>query len=73
MLQDIFDKVEKGVKSAKDGSVLDFYRTSLVRLGKAHRVEILMRVHLEGLGCIGYQSVIQSGNPEPDGPAEGGD
>ena len=38
MLRDIFDKVERGVKNTKDRSVLDFYRTFLLRLGKAHRL-----------------------------------
>lgn len=42
MLQASFKKVEEEAKSSKDGSVLDFYRTLLLRLGKAHRVETLM-------------------------------
>ena len=52
MLQAIFEKVEKGVKNEKDGSVLDFYRTSVLRLGKAHRVETLMQGILRDLDAL---------------------
>ncbi|KAG5788226.1 hypothetical protein H9Q69_012707 [Fusarium xylarioides] len=60
MLQGIFEKVEKGAKSAKDGSVLDFYRTSLLRLGKAHRVEILMRGILKDLGALATNQLFKT-------------
>ncbi|SPO04105.1 uncharacterized protein DNG_06788 [Cephalotrichum gorgonifer] len=43
MLQNIFEKVERGMQNARHGSVFESYRTSLLPLGKAHRVEILMQ------------------------------
>ncbi|KAI8625984.1 putative ankyrin repeat-containing protein [Xylariaceae sp. FL1651] len=52
MLQDIFEKVKKGVNNAKDGSVLDIYRTTVLRLGKAHRVETLMQGIQRGLNAL---------------------
>ncbi|KAF4335794.1 ankyrin repeat [Fusarium beomiforme] len=60
MLQDVFEKVEKGIKSAKDGSVLDFYRTSLLRLGKAHRVETLMRGILKDLDALATNQLFKT-------------
>lgn len=59
-LQEIFDKVKSGVKNA-DVSVLDVYRISRLRLGKAHRVETLMQDINEMLGCIGYKQNLQNG------------
>ncbi|KAL6406443.1 Ankyrin repeat, PH and SEC7 domain containing protein secG [Ilyonectria robusta] len=60
MLQDIFEKVEKGTKKAKDGSVVDFYRTSLLRLGKAHRVETLMQGILRGLDALATNQLFKT-------------
>ncbi|RYC78527.1 hypothetical protein BFJ63_vAg18599, partial [Fusarium oxysporum f. sp. narcissi] len=60
MLQDIFEKVEKGAKSAKDGSVLEFYRTSLLRLGKANRVETLMRGILKDLDALATNQLFKA-------------
>lgn len=60
MLQEIFKKVEKGAKNAKDGSVLDFYRTSLLRLGKAHRVETLMRGILRDLDALATNQLFKT-------------
>ncbi|KAJ4250968.1 hypothetical protein NW762_011618 [Fusarium torreyae] len=64
MLQDIFDKVKESMKDGKDGSVLDFYRTSLLRLGKAHRVENLMGDILKDLNALStnrlFATVTQS-------------
>jgi hypothetical protein len=60
MLQDIFDNVEKGVKNTKDGSVLDFYRTFLLRLGKAHRVETLMQGVLRDLNVLGINQLFKT-------------
>ncbi|RYP02732.1 hypothetical protein DL764_005662 [Monosporascus ibericus] len=60
MLQAIFEKVEKGVKNAKDGSVLDFYRTSVLRLGKAHRVETLMQGILRGLDALATNQLFRT-------------
>ncbi|KAG7404322.1 Ankyrin repeat domain-containing protein 50 [Fusarium oxysporum f. sp. rapae] len=60
MLQDIFEKVEKEAKIAKAGSVLDFYRTSLLRLGKAHRVETLMRGILKDLDALATNQLFRT-------------
>ncbi|RYP17884.1 hypothetical protein DL765_004282 [Monosporascus sp. GIB2] len=60
MLQAIFEKVEKGVKNAKDGSVLDFYRTSVLRLGKAHRVETLMQGILRDLDALATNQLFRT-------------
>ncbi|KAH7124516.1 WD domain-containing protein [Dactylonectria macrodidyma] len=60
MLQDIFEKVEKGMKNAEDGSVLDFYRSSLLRLGKAHRVETLMQGILRGLDALATNQLFKT-------------
>lgn len=49
-LRDIFKNVENGL--AKDGSVLEFYRASLLRLGKPHRVETLMKDMLRDLDSL---------------------
>ncbi|RYP66586.1 hypothetical protein DL769_005993 [Monosporascus sp. CRB-8-3] len=60
MLQAIFEKVEKGVKNAQDGSVLDFYRTSVLRLGKAHRVETLMQGILRDLDALATNQLFRT-------------
>ncbi|KAH7141570.1 hypothetical protein B0J13DRAFT_557045 [Dactylonectria estremocensis] len=60
MLQDIFEKVEKGTKKAKGGSVLDLYRTFLLRLGKAHRVEALMQGILRGLDALATNQLFKT-------------
>ncbi|KAK7419107.1 hypothetical protein QQZ08_011010 [Neonectria magnoliae] len=60
MLQDIFEEVEKRVKNAKEGSMLDFYRTSLLRLGKAHRVETLMQGILRGLDALATNRLFKT-------------
>lgn len=60
MLQDIFEKVQKGVTNAKGGSVLDFYRTSLLRLGKAQRVETLMQGILRGLDALATNRLFRT-------------
>ncbi|KAF4962377.1 hypothetical protein FSARC_9543 [Fusarium sarcochroum] len=64
MLQDIFEKVEEGTRNARNRSVLDFYRTSLLRLGKAHRVESLMGGILKDLDALStnrlFATVTQS-------------
>ncbi|KAH6664761.1 WD domain-containing protein [Plectosphaerella plurivora] len=51
MLQEIFDKIEKGAKDS-GGSGLDLYRTALLRLGKAHRVETLLRDIIKSLDLL---------------------
>jgi len=55
-LQDIFTKLG----SAKDGSILDFYRTTLLRLGKAHRVETLMQDILKGLKALAANHIFKT-------------
>ncbi|GKU23142.1 unnamed protein product [Fusarium langsethiae] len=59
-LQEIFEEVEKGMKSAEDGSVLDLYRTSLLRLGKARRVENLMQGLLRGLDSLATNQLFKT-------------
>lgn len=49
-LRDIFQSIESGVR--KDGSVIEFYRILLLRLGKAQRVETLMNGMLRDLDVI---------------------
>ncbi|KAH7124656.1 WD domain-containing protein [Dactylonectria macrodidyma] len=60
VLQGIFVKVEKGMKNAEDGSVLDFYRSFLLRLGKAHRVETLMQGILRGLDALATNQLFKT-------------
>jgi hypothetical protein len=60
VLRDIFQRVDKGKKDAKDGSVLDFYRTTLLRLGKAHRVESLMQGILRGLKELAINQLFRT-------------
>ncbi|KAH7124971.1 hypothetical protein B0J13DRAFT_531240 [Dactylonectria estremocensis] len=60
MLQDIFEKVEKKVKNAEDGSILTFYRSSLLHLGKAHRVETLMQGILRGLDALATNQLFKT-------------
>jgi hypothetical protein len=45
----IFQKIDNGRKDAKVAWVLEFYRTTVIPLGKAHRVEVLMKDILEGI------------------------
>jgi N-terminal domain on NACHT_NTPase and P-loop NTPases len=55
-LQDIFEKV----RNDEDGSVLDFYRAILHRLGKAHRVETLMQGILKGLKAVAINQLFRT-------------
>lgn len=59
-LHKIFETVANAVKNTKDGSVLDFYRTSLLRLGKANRVETLMRGVLSSLDKLATNRLFQT-------------
>lgn len=45
---------------AKDGSVLGFYRTSLLRLGKGNRVETLMQDILKGLRALAVNQLFRT-------------
>ncbi|CRG90005.1 Ankyrin repeat, PH and SEC7 domain containing protein secG [Talaromyces islandicus] len=58
-LQNIFERVEKGVKNSKDTFVLELYRTSLLRFGKAHRVEILMQGILKSLDALATNQLFR--------------
>lgn len=49
VLRDIFQKVDKGRKDTKGRSIPNFYLTTLLRLGKAHRIESLMQGILRDL------------------------
>jgi len=60
MLQKIFKKVEEKAKSANEGSALHFYRMSLLRLGKAHRVETLMHGILKGLDALATNQLFRT-------------
>lgn len=55
-LRDVFKEME----SAKDGSVIDFYRITLLRLGKAHRVESLMQDILKGLKALAVNRMFET-------------
>jgi hypothetical protein len=63
MLRNILEKVEKCAKNAKNGSVLDFYRAPLLRLGKAHRVETLMHGILRCLHSLATNQLFRTPNP----------
>lgn len=58
-LQDIFERVEKGAKST-DASVFNLYRTSLLHLGKARRVETLMQDILKGLEALTMNQMFRT-------------
>ncbi|KAK2595214.1 hypothetical protein QQS21_007067 [Conoideocrella luteorostrata] len=58
-LQAIFLKVQNGMKDTKDGSVLELYRNSLLRLGKTHRVETLMQGILRGLDALATNQLFR--------------
>lgn len=62
-LQDVFEIVENGAKNAKDKPVLEFYRSSLLRLGKAHRVEKLMQDILRDLNTLAINQVFMPATP----------
>jgi hypothetical protein len=60
VLLDIFQKVDKEKKDVNNWSVLDFYRTTLLRLGKAHRVETLMQGILGGLKALAINQLFRA-------------
>lgn len=51
-LKDVFQQVAEAARDSRDGSLLEFYRTTLLHLGNAHRVETLMRDILRGLQSL---------------------
>lgn len=57
---DIFKSVENGAAKEKDGSVFELYRTSLLRLGKAHRVETLMNGMLRDLDALATNQLFRA-------------
>ncbi|KAK2590898.1 hypothetical protein QQS21_011410 [Conoideocrella luteorostrata] len=57
-LRDILRSIE--IRVAKDGSVLEVYRTSLLRLGKAHRVEALMKDILSDLNALATNQLFRT-------------
>ncbi|KUJ12153.1 WD domain-containing protein [Mollisia scopiformis] len=62
-LRDIFKKVEQGQVQGKDTkgwSVVDFYRTTVVPMGKAHRVESLMKDILEAVKNLATYQVFKT-------------
>ena len=62
---EIFQQIEKAekdakdAKAAKDGPVLDLYRKTVLRLGKAHRVEALMQDILKGLKALAINQLFK--------------
>jgi hypothetical protein len=56
----IFQKIDNRRKDAKDGWVLEFYRTTVIPLGKAHRVEVLMKDILEGLKKLAINQLFKT-------------
>lgn len=52
MLQDIFSQVGQEAKNTNNGSIMKFYRTSLLNLGKSYRVEVLMLGILKDLDAL---------------------
>lgn len=59
-LQNIFQEIDKG-KDAKDWSALvSFYRTTVVPLGKAHRVEALMQDILKDLRMLAINQLFKT-------------
>lgn len=59
-LRDIFEKVDNSAKNGKDRSVQALYRTSLLRLGKSHRVETLMRGILRDLDALATNQLFKT-------------
>lgn len=56
----IFQKIDNGRKDAKDGLLLEFYRRTVIPLGKAHRVEVLMKNILEGLKKLAMNQLFKT-------------
>ncbi|KAL2686827.1 hypothetical protein Neosp_004369 [[Neocosmospora] mangrovei] len=59
-LLQIFQDVEKQYKNGKDGSVVDFYRARVLRLGKRHRVESLMQDLMRGLESLAVNRLFKT-------------
>lgn len=59
-LLDIFQKIDNGKKDAKNGGVFEFYRTIVIPLGKAHRVEALMQDILKGLKKLAINQLFKT-------------
>lgn len=57
-LRDVFANVKKG--DGKDGSIRDIYRRSLLRWGKAHRVENLMKGMLCDLDALATNQLFRA-------------
>lgn len=58
-LRDILEKVEKRAAS-KDKSITELYRTCVLRLGKAHRVEVLMQSILKSINALATHSLFRT-------------
>lgn len=59
-LHEIFEEIEQSGQNGRGGSVLELYRTSLLRLGKASRVEILMQGILEDLDALAVNRMFRT-------------
>ncbi|KAL6824649.1 nucleoside phosphorylase domain-containing protein [Trichoderma sp. SZMC 28015] len=63
MLQDIFSKVGKQMDDdSNNGSVLDCYRDTLIKLGKSYRVEVLMLGLLKDLFELFTKELLKAEN-----------
>lgn len=56
----IFQKIDSGRTEAKDGWVLEFYRTIVLSGGKSHRVETLMQDILKGLKMLSLNQLFKT-------------
>jgi hypothetical protein len=64
MLQESFEEVGSDAENTKDGSVLNTYRGFLLRMGKAYRVEALMRGVLEDLDALATNQLFRAATQE---------
>jgi len=56
----IFQKIDNGKKDTKNGWVTELYRTVVIPLGKAHRVEALMKDILKGLKDLAINQLFKT-------------
>ncbi|KAH8889904.1 WD domain-containing protein [Thozetella sp. PMI_491] len=59
-LLEIFQKIDKEKTGVKGRPAFDVYRTTVLRLGKAHRVETLMQDILKGLKGLAIRHLFQT-------------
>ncbi|RSL59898.1 hypothetical protein CEP54_007009 [Fusarium duplospermum] len=59
-LLQIFQDIEKHSKNGKNGSIVEFYRARVLRLGKGHRVESLMKDLMKGLENLAVNQLFKT-------------